>query len=96
VIDTITRDHRRERVLIVSHQVVVNCFRYLLERMTEDQILNLDRAKEIANCSVTSYEFNPQSGRHGKIQLQLYNFVAPLEEAGAPVTTKPDVPVAPK
>jgi broad specificity phosphatase PhoE len=96
VIDTITRDHRRERVLIVSHQVVVNCFRYLLERMTEEQILNLDRAKEIANCSVTSYEFNPQSGRHGKIQLQLYNFVAPLEEAGAPVTTKPDVPVAPK
>ena len=96
VIDTVTRDHRRERVLIVSHQVVVNCFRYLLERMTEEQILSLDRAKEIANCSVTSYEFNPQLGRHGKLQLQHYNFVAPLEEAGAPVTTKPDVQVTPK
>ena len=93
---TITRDYRRERVLIVSHQVVVNCFRYLLERMTEEQILALDRAEEIANCSVTSYEFNPHLGRHGKLHLQLYNFVAPLEEAGAPVTTKPDVPVAPK
>lgn len=96
VIDTVTRDHRRERVLIVSHQVVVNCFRYLLERMTEEQILSLDRAKEIANCSVTSYEFNPQLGRHGKLQLQHYNFVAPLEEAGAPVTTKPDVQITPK
>ena len=96
VIDTVTRDHRRERVLIVSHQVVVNCFRYLLERMTEEQILSLDRAKEIANCSVTSYEFNPQLGRHGKLQLQHYNFVAPLEAAGAPVTTKPDVQVTPK
>ena len=96
VIDTVTRDQRGERVLIVSHQVVVNCFRYLLERMTEEQILALDRAKEIANCSVTSYEFNPRAGRRGKLQLQLYNFVAPLEEAGAPVTTKPDVPVAPK
>lgn len=96
VIDTVTRDHRSERVLIVSHQVVVNCFRYLLERMTEEQILALDAAKEIANCSVTSYEFNPQAGRRGKLQLQLYNFVAPLEEAGAPVTTKPDAPVAPK
>jgi broad specificity phosphatase PhoE len=96
VIETVTRDHRGERVLIVSHQVVVNCFRYLLERMTEEQILALDRAKEIANCSVTSYEFNPRAGRRGKLQLQLYNFVAPLEEAGAPVTTKPDVPVAPK
>jgi hypothetical protein len=45
---------------------------------------------------VTSYEFNPQLGHHGKLQPKLYNFVAPLEEAGAPVTTKPDVPVAPK
>lgn len=96
VIDTLTRDHRGERVLIVSHQVVVNCFRYLLERMSEEQILAIDRAKEIANCSVTSYEFNPRLGRRGKLELQLYNFVAPLEEAGAPVTTKPDVPIAPK
>jgi broad specificity phosphatase PhoE len=96
VIDTITRDYRRERVLIVSHQVVVNCFRYLLERLTEEQILALDRAEEIANCSVTSYEFTRALGRRGKLKLNLYNFVAPLEEAGAPVTTKPDVPVAPK
>jgi broad specificity phosphatase PhoE len=96
VIDTITRDYRRERVLVVSHQVVVNCFRYLLERLTEEQILALDRAEEIANCSVTSYEFTRALGRRGKLKLNLYNFVAPLEEAGAPVTSKPDVPVAPK
>ena len=96
VIDTITRDYRRERVLIVSHQVVVNCFRYLLERMSEEQILALDRANEIANCAVTSYEFAQRLGRRGKLALKLYNFVAPLEEAGAPVTTKPDIPVAPK
>ena len=96
VIGSITRDYRRERVLVISHQVVVNCFRYLLERMTEEEILAIDKAKEIANCSVTSYEFNPTLGRHGKLALQLYNFCAPLEEAGAPITTKPDVPVAPK
>ena len=40
VLDTITREHRRERVLIVGHQVTVNCLRYLFERMTEDQILD--------------------------------------------------------
>src|SRR5581483_4420126 len=44
VIDTLTREHRRERVLVVTHQVVVLCFRYLLERMTEEQILAIDRA----------------------------------------------------
>ncbi|HYJ46815.1 MAG TPA: histidine phosphatase family protein, partial [Pyrinomonadaceae bacterium] len=78
VIDTITRDYRRERVLVVGHQVIVNCFRYLLERLTEEQILAIDKAKEIANCAITSYQFNPHLGRHGKLMLNLYNFVAPL------------------
>jgi broad specificity phosphatase PhoE len=96
VIDTITRDYRRERVLIVAHQVVVNCFRYLLERMSEEEILTVDKEKDVANCSVTSYEFDPTIGRHGKLSLRLFNFVAPLEEAGAPVTRKPDAPVAAK
>lgn len=96
VIDTITRDYRRERVLIVSHQVVVNCFRYLIERMTEEQILALDRQQDVPNCSVTSYEFDPTLGKRGKLALRLVNFVAPLEEAGTEVTTKPDAPVAPK
>ena len=96
LIDTITRDYRRERVLIVGHQVIVNCFRYLLERMSEEQIMEIDREKDIANCSVTSYEFDATLGRHGKLALRLFNFVAPLEEAGAPVTRKPDAPVATK
>lgn len=96
VIDTVTRDYRCERVLIVTHQVVVNCFRYLLERMTEEQILSIDRAADVPNCSVTSYEFASHLGKRGKLALCQYNFVAPLEEAGEEVTTKPDVPVAPK
>jgi broad specificity phosphatase PhoE len=96
VIDTLTREHRRERVLIVAHQVVVNCFRYLIERMTEEEILEMDRAQDIANCSVTSYEFDSEVGKKGKLALRLYNFVAPLEEAGEPVTTQKDISVAPK
>ena len=96
IIDTLTRDYREERVLIVGHQVVVHCFRYLLERMTEDQILAIDREKNLANCSVTSYEFDPTVSKNGKLVLRLFNFVAPLEEEGAEVTRRPDVPVAPK
>lgn len=96
VIDTLTREYRRERVLIVSHQVVVNCFRYLFERMSEEQILTIDREHEIANCSVTSYRFNTQIGKSGKLALDLFNFVAPVEAAGEQVTSKPDVPIAPK
>ena len=96
VIDSLALDYCQERVLIVGHQVMVYCFRYLLERLTEEEILAIDREKNVANCSVTSYEFDPTLERHGALALRLFNFVAPLEEAGAEVTRKPDVPVAPK
>ena len=96
VLDTLTREYRQRRVLIVAHQVIVNCLRYLLERMDEQQIMEIDRGTDVPNCSVTSYEFDPSAGRAGKLLPRLVNFVAPLEEAGARVTTAPDVPAAPK
>ncbi|HEX2916053.1 MAG TPA: histidine phosphatase family protein [Chloroflexia bacterium] len=95
VIDTITREYRRERVLIVCHTVVVLCFRYLFERLDENQILTIDRENDVANCSVTSYRFDPALGKHGKLKLECFNFVAPLTEAGETITTAPDAPVAP-
>ena len=96
VIDTITREYARERVLIVAHQVTVSCFRYLFERLDERQILEFDRAADIPNCSVTSYEFDRTQGKHGKLVGKLVSFVAPLIEAGAPVTAEPDAQAAPK
>ena len=93
-LDGIQLQYRRERVLIVAHQVVVLCFRYLLERMTEEQILRIDAQKDVANCSVTHYEFVRNAEGRGDMALGVYNFVAPLEEASAPVTREPDAPVA--
>jgi probable phosphoglycerate mutase len=91
-LDTLSLHYREDRVLIVCHQVVVLCLRYLLECMTEEDILAVDRSTEVANCSVTSYAFNPELGAGGKLELRLFNFVAPLEAAGAPVTTRRDAP----
>jgi broad specificity phosphatase PhoE len=95
-LDTISLHHSGpdKRVLIVAHQVIVLCLRYLLEGMTEEQILSIDKAADVANCGVTAYTINPEVGRDGELQLRSYNFVAPLEAAGAPVTTRPDPPVA--
>jgi probable phosphoglycerate mutase len=95
-LDTITLHYCEERVLIVCHQVIVLCLRYLIECMTEEQILAIDRAGDVANCSVTTYEFDPARGRHGELVLTGYNFVAPLEEEGTPVTSEPDAPVGAK
>ncbi|MDB5033847.1 MAG: Histidine phosphatase family protein [Chlorobi bacterium] len=96
VIGSITRDYRGERVLVFCHQVIVLCLRYLLERMTEEEILAIDRLGDIANCSITSYIFDPAAGAQGRMKPALFNFVAPLEQAGAPVTSKPDAPVGAK
>ena len=95
-VEMISREYCAERVLLVCHSVVVLCMRYLLEHMTEGEILAIDRANEIANCSVTSYEHDPDAKPRGMLKLKLFNFVAPLEEAGAPVTSRPDAQVAAK
>ena len=95
-LDMLTREYRGDHVLVVAHQVIVNCLRYLLERLDEDQILAIDRLGDVPNCGITSYRFDASAGRHGKLVLQLANFVSPLREAGAPVTAEPDLPVAPK
>ncbi|HUP85432.1 MAG TPA: histidine phosphatase family protein [Acidimicrobiales bacterium] len=92
-IDTISRECRGERILVVSHQVVVLMFRYILEHLSEQEILAIDRDHDLANCSVTSYALEEGPGGHGQMALRLFNHVAPLEAAGEAVTTEPDVPV---
>jgi broad specificity phosphatase PhoE len=96
LVEMITREHRCRRVLIVAHQVIVNCFRYLIENLSESKILEIDRQADVPNCSVTSYEFEASAGPQGCLVNKLTNFVLPVAEAGAPVTSEPDVPVAPK
>jgi broad specificity phosphatase PhoE len=91
-LDTVSLHHGGARVLIVAHQVVVLCLRYLLENMTEEQILGVDAEGDVANCAVTDYAFDETHGHAGGLVLQAYNFVVPLQEQGAPVTAEPDAP----
>lgn len=93
-LDTLSLHHAERRVLIVGHQVVVLCLRYLLENLSEAEILEIDAAGDVANCGVTEYRFDPAEGPDGALKLQVYNFLSPLEEAGAPVTSAPDAAVA--
>jgi broad specificity phosphatase PhoE len=91
--EMISREYCGQRVLIVCHAVVVLCMRYILEHMTEAELLAVDKKAEIANCAVTLYEHDQNLGPRGALRLKFYNFAAPLEEAGAPVTSKPDASV---
>jgi broad specificity phosphatase PhoE len=94
VLDTVCLHCGGRRVLIVGHQVVVLCMRYLLEDMDEKSILAIDAEGDVANCAVTEYEFDAKRGNEGSLALRRYNFVAPLEREGAPVTREPDANVA--
>jgi broad specificity phosphatase PhoE len=93
VLDSVSLHYSGKRVLIVSHQVVVLCFRYLIEELDEASILKIDAAGDVANCSVTEYALE-QNGTAAALKLRRYNFVAPLEERGTPVTSAPDAKVA--
>lgn len=92
VLDHVQLKYAGERVLIVAHQVVVLCFRYLLEDMDEQSILAIDREKDVANCSITSFQATLGSDGRTRLALELYNFVTPLERAGELVTTQPEAP----
>jgi broad specificity phosphatase PhoE len=50
--------NENEKVLIVTHEVVIRVFRYILENLTEAEILAIDRACDVENCAVTSYHFD--------------------------------------
>lgn len=91
--DTMSLHHSDEgtRILIVAHQVIVLCLRYLIEELDEAQILAIDAKGDVANCGVTEYALDGD-----RLELVRYNFTAPLAAQGAPVTSEPDMPrVAP-
>ena len=94
VLDTISLHYGGKRVLIVGHQVVVLCIRYLLENMDEETILAIDAKGDVANCAITEYSLEPDKDGSGSLVLTKYNFVAPLEREGAKVTSTPDANVA--
>lgn len=93
-LDTISLHYAGRNVLIVAHQVVTLCLRYLIENLTEAEILAIDARGDVVNCGVTEYAYSDEAGPSGGLRLVRYNFAAPLRQAGAPVTAEPDRPVA--
>lgn len=95
LMDTVSLHHRGHRVMIVAHQVVVLCLRYVIENLSEEEILAIDKAGDVANCSVTEYAFDPGLGKEGGLALVRYNVTAPVaQDPAAQVTSAPDAMVA--
>ena len=89
-LNTINLHYADKRVVVVAHQVVVLCMRYILEELTEAQILSIDRQAEILNCGICAYDFEPDEASLCAPNLVLWNHGAPLEAEGTPQTAEPD------
>lgn len=94
LMDSVALHHAGRPVMIVAHQVVVLCLRYIIENLSEAEILAIDREGDIANCAVTQYRYDEAHGPHGGLRLVHYNIVAPMEDDQTPVTAAPDRMVA--
>jgi broad specificity phosphatase PhoE len=73
-----------DRVWVFTHQAVITCFRYVLEGLTEDEVLAVDREVQVANTAVTTYE-----GTGGRVRLLGFNEAEHLDEVGEDVTAEP-------
>ncbi|MGY1635798.1 histidine phosphatase family protein [Geodermatophilus sp. SYSU D00742] len=78
--------HDCERLLVVAHQAVIMVFRYVLEELTEQELLAVDRDQQVANASLTRYEADAD----GCLRLAAFNEVDHLIAEAEPVTEEPD------
>jgi len=91
VLDTLSLHHGGDHVMIVAHERVVLSLRYVLEGLTETQILCIEHSAEIAHCAITEYRFGARSQEDDGLVLARHNFIAPL---GALATAKPGANIA--
>ncbi len=74
-IGTLVREHPGQRVLLLTHQVVVVAFRKLFERMEEETVLALDRQDEARPASLLIYELGKRDGRNAPLVPTHWNLI---------------------
>ena len=80
-----------ERLLVVAHQAVIMVFRYVLEELSEQELLEVDREEQVANASLTRYDRDAD----GNLQLTSFNEVEHLTQEAREVTEEPDAAAQP-
>ncbi|MFG2100180.1 histidine phosphatase family protein [Micromonospora echinaurantiaca] len=85
------RDHPGRRVLLFGHDALVFLTRYLVEQLTEAELMGLTQGQVIANCSITGWS----ADEHGRLTLDVFNDVAHLRQQGARPTREDEVHAEP-
>ena len=91
MLNTINLHYADRRVLVVCHQVVVLCMRYILEELSEGQILAIDKQAKMLNCGICAFDFELDPSKVCVPKLSLWNYGAPLEAEGTEQTAEPEM-----
>jgi len=90
VLGDLRRDHEGGRVLLFGHEAVVYLLRYLVEGLTERDLMAIAHDGGVANCSITTWS----RGTHG-LSLVDFNHVLHLEREGAEPTHEEEIHAEP-
>lgn len=80
MLSDIDQEHRGGRVLVVAHDAVVVITRYVLERLSEQEMLAIERTL-VANCGISGWE-----RQHDRFRLTAYNRTDHLDHLTAEPT----------
>jgi broad specificity phosphatase PhoE len=84
LLDDLRHGYDDERVWLFTHQAVISSFRYALEDVSEEELLEIDRRTPIPNASFTTYR---RDGQH--LELQSFADTAAVDSADVEVTKEP-------
>lgn len=86
----VREDHPDERVVLFGHEATVLLVRYLVEGLSEAELMAVAHATAVANCSISSWQ-----RADGHLRPELFNHVGHLHRAGTRSTTQEDVNAEP-
>jgi len=86
VLVDIGREYPAARVAIFSHQAVLFVFRYVIEQLSEQQILDIDRRVVFHNGGVTTYD----ADKNGDLRLVEHDALGHLDAERIPATAGHD------
>jgi broad specificity phosphatase PhoE len=81
VLDELRRECPGKRVLLVSHESVIFLFRYLIEGVSQERMLELVRSTALGNAALSSWCY-----RDGRLRPERFNSVEHLRVCGVPLT----------
>ncbi|MBM0277869.1 histidine phosphatase family protein [Micromonospora tarensis] len=85
------RDHEGCRVLLFGHDALVLLLRYLVEGLTEEELMAHTRQEVIANCSITEWSADAEE----RLTLTAFNTVGHLRSRGAEPTREDEINAEP-